>query len=722
MGAEPTTNAELTVRSLAPPSRPMAELSDPELITFRDLFRPLRVEWRLIVAATLTAILAAVVLGLIQKPVYQATAQLEVQEPNSDVLNMRTANAVPSENAIEPYLQTQVRIIQSYALLQRAADKLQLGRYREFNPRPSRFSHWPILNRFVRATPSGEQAVLQVLANHVSVRAVDQTHVIEITCRSVDPRLARDLANTISAEFISQTLARRIQNTQNTTHWLADQLQELKTNLEQSEDALQAYARDAGLIFPDPSDTGNVDEAKLRDLEQLLAKAQDERVAAEARYQRVTASPPDSLPDVLDDLTLRDYQVKLTDLKREAADLGSTLAPGHYKVKEVQAQIAVLEGASARRQADLIERIKTQYEAAQTREKLLASAYAAQSGVVTHQSAKTVRYDMLKREVDSNRALYEAILQRVKEAGVASAIRTTNVQVIDAARIPDFPAKPDLRLYSFAGLFAGAFAGVVMAFARSGDGLIHAPGRAMLRLQLPELGAIPDARLHGGGKVFEFGKHYDPALLPPPERRSELSLACWQDKDSSLAESIRTTLASVLFSRPYPPPQVLAITSPQSGDGKTTLASNFAILLAGTGRRVLLVDANLRSPRLHLIFNVPNAKGLTSLLLQFGSDAAGSIKGLIQSTKVPGLSVLPVGPRRADAMDRLYSDHLQELFDRLRNDFDVIIIDAAPLLYTDSRPVARVADGVVLVLRAGQAGSDPTSAVQRLAGDGTVIL
>ena len=720
MLGESTTKTDLPVRSLVSHAQAAVELNDAEFITVRDLFRPLRLEWRLIIASTMAAILAAVVLGLVQKPIYQATAQLEVQEPSSDLLNGNSADQAHTQDAIEPYLQTQVRIIQNFDLLQRVADKVHLGRYAEFNVRHGRLSRWPVLARFFRWTPSGEQRVVEELAKRVSVHAVDQTHIIEITCRSVDPRLARDLANSVSAEFISLTLARRIENTQNTTHWLAGQLRELKSNLEQSEDALQNYARQAGLVFATENDEGNIDQAKLRDLEQSLAKAQDERVVAQSRYERITSSAPASLPEVLDDPTLRDYQVKLTDLNREAANLSSTLAAGHYKVKEVRAQIAVLESAQESRQTSLIERIKTQYQSALAREKLLAASYAAQTAVVTQQAAKAVHYDMLKREVDTNRSLYEAILQRVKEAGVTSAIRTTNVQVIDAARVPELPASPDLRLYSFAGLFVGAFAGVVMAFARNADGSIRVPGDAMLRLQLPELGAIPDVNLNRGGSLFDFARWRHRALLPPPQT-PDLSLSCWRDRESRFAESMRTTLASVLFSRPCPTPQILAITSPSSGDGKTTVASNFAILLAGTGRTVLLVDANLRSPRLHTIFGTPNTKGFSSLLSHSNSERISAAK-FCQPTKVAGLSLLPVGPNRSQVVDRLYSDHLQELFDRFRPDFDVIIIDAAPLCFADSRPLARVADGVVLVVRAEQAAADPAAAVQRLADDGTVIL
>ena len=700
-----------------------------ELVTFGELFQPLRFHWRLILLCALFAMLAGAAVALIRKPIYQATTQLEVQGFNQDFLDMKSFDLTAADTLLEPYLQTQVKIIESYDLLARVADRLQLNKYDEYKSQPSAFAAWPIAARFLLPTLPGKQSLIKKLSRNLTVRVVDQTHIIEVTCRSTDPRLSRDLANTISSEFIDETLARRLRSTQNTAHWLTNQLQELKTNLEESEHALQEYARGAGLIFTSDKDqlgnSSNIDEAKLRDLQQALSRAQEERVAEQARYQRVTSSPPDSLPEVLDDPTLRDYQVKLTDLKREAADLTSTLAPGHYKVREVRAQIAVLESALERRRANLIERVKTQYESGLGREKLLASSYAAQADVVAAQAAKTVRYSMLKREVDTNRSLYEAILQKVKEAGIVSAVRTANVEVIDSAKIPQLPAKPDPRLYGIAGLFAGAFTGTVLAFTRKAQSpLIRVSGDTALHLRLRELGVIPDATIQRNQGFFlpsNGNGHRGDRLLGAGS--GALDLICRGDKDSPVAESIRTTLGSVLLSGSSPETrQVLAVVSASSGDGKTTLASNFAILLAAANRRVLLVDANLRTPRIHEVFSVSNEKGFSCLLREIGSKHEFSSSELYRQTEVAGLFVLPVGPDPFSVTGRLYSSRLHQLFEGFRKEFDAVIIDTAPLSFSDSRPLARLADGVVLIVRAQQASLNAALAAQRLAADGTTVL
>ena len=547
------------------------------------------------------------------------------------------------------------------------------------------------------------------------------TRIVEVLYESPDPRFATDFVNTLSEEFINQGLQRRIDSTQQTSQFLTGQIRDLKANLERSEDQLQSYARSNNLMYTGDKDSDSVAELRLRQLQEGLTRAQDERVAAQARYNRALASSVEGLPEVQDDAGLRDNQARLTDLQRQLAELTATYTPSYYKVKELKAQVAELTKALESGRANILKRIRNQYDAAANREKMLSDLYAQQTSVVSHQSGKSVRYNMLKREVDTNRLLYESMLQKVKEAGIASGIRASNVQVVDPARVPQYPVRPNVRLHAAVGLLMGTFFGIAFVFLRKREAeIIQAPGDISLRLNYPELGAIPDAgRRVGSGAGL-------PRLLRTRAagEEHELELVSWRHKHTPVAESFRAALASVLFSGPKGEwPRVIVITSSCPGEGKTVVACNFAISLAETSHRVLLVDGDLRRPRLHNIFNVENTRGFAGLLRDTGPVKNYPVETLGEKTDIPGLYVLPSGPDSALASNLLYSPRAAELIQRLRREFHAIVIDTPPLSMADARSLGRLADGVALVVRADRTSQDIAMAsLRRLSDDGTWVL
>jgi capsular exopolysaccharide synthesis family protein len=688
--------SETALRRPDRPVRPAATAGANEPLSLGQLLAPLRRRWGTVALMALCGMALALFIGFEQDPVYQATALLELQGINDDFLHLRELAPATSENLLEPYLQTQIKVLQSSELQARVAEKLKLRDRDEFRASPS----WGA-GLFRTAVPPGRDQLLRELSRHLTVRVSGQSRVIEVLAESRDPRLASDLANAVSTEYVEYTVARRAINSRNTSEWLGDQLRDLKTNLEGSEEAMQRYARQEGLLYT--SETNNVAESKLQQLQEALSKAQAARMEEQARYERASASPADALPEVLDDGTLRDYQVKLTDLRRQSAELMSTLTPEHYRVQEVGAQIAELETALNRRRASVLGRTRNQYDSAVRREKLEAAAYAAQAGLVGQQAAKSVRYKSLKQEADSNRRLYESMLQKVKETGIASAVRATNVQVLNAATVPGIPARPNLPLYSAAGLLVGLAAGMTWVFARGNGGVrIRMPGEAASFLGYPELGAVPYAREAAGGEEE----------------------SCRAKPDSPVAEAIRGALASVLLAAPAGQrSRVLVVTSASPGEGKTTIASNLAAALAETNQRVLLVDGHLRQPRLHGLFNVPNTGGLSSLLGDTASRLRHRAAERCVATDVEGLFLLPAGDGGTSMANRLYSPRLPQLLECLREQFDAVVVDAAPLSLLDARPLARAADGVVLVIGARQTSQNAAQeALRRLQEDGTPVL
>lgn len=698
----------------APPSERSADA-----VSLGQLLQPL-VRYRKTVAlCALGGLIVGLLLVIPQKPIYEARALLQIEDYNENFLNMR--DVMPTQRSqTEPFLQTQIRLLESDSLLERVAGRLHLDEKAQ-EPKPGMFARTLRALHLAPPPRPGKDEFLKGLGRNLAVRTEGETRIVEINYASEDPQFAADFANAMASEFIAQTLERRINNSQQTGEYLSTQLRDVKAALERSEEALQSYARNAGLLFT--GDRDSVAEAKLRQVQEALSKAQDDRAAAEAAYNRVAASPADALPQVQDDNTLRDYRGRLAELNRQLAELSATYTPNYYKVKQIKAQIAALESSLDDGRTSILRRIRNQYDAAANRERILSQLYEKQAGTVATQSGQSVRYNMLKREVDGNRQVYEALLQKVKEAGIASGIRSSNVQVVDPARAPQLPARPNVPLYGAIGLFSGAVVGLTYAFTRKrNDFVIQAPGDISMHLNFPELGAIPDAapRLGAAARIprlLRRGQSLDASTHP-------LELISWHDKHSVLAESFRAALASVLFSGPKGEwPRAIAITASGAGEGKTVVASNFAVALAETNQPVLLVDGDLRRPRLHDVFGLSNERGLSTLLRESTPAKSYTAEALGQATEVPGLYVLTAGTNSAEAANLLYSPRAAEVFQRLRREFRAIIIDTPPLAIADARGLARLADGVALVVRADRASPEMTmAALRRLAEDGTWVL
>src|ERR1035437_267429 len=325
-----------------------------------------------------------------------------------------------------------------------------------------------------------------------------------------------------------------------------------------------------------------------------------------------------------------------------------------------------------------------------------------------------------------NRQLYDSMLQHVKEAGIASALHASNVRVIDPATPPARPYKPSLFLNSVLGLFAGGFFAIVLIVLRErADRSIQAPGEASLYLDVPELGVLPsvDAARSQSFAYYRQARGAETKKTEKENRKSPVELVTWKSRPSVLADSFRSTLTSILFSGENGNrPRVIALTSANPQEGKTTVASNLALALAEIGRKVLLIDADLRKPRLHEIFNVSNAWGLSDLL--DGTKPPEGLEAMVAGTVYRDLYVLPAGSAASSISNLLHSPRALDLLQRMRREFDMVIIDTPPMLQMpDARVLGRLADAVILVVRSASTTKETVAAAgQRLAEDGTRLL
>jgi succinoglycan biosynthesis transport protein ExoP len=696
---------------------PSTEAASPGYDSLLDYWHILFRHRKTLLSCALAGLLAAIVISLLQTRIYRVRTSVEFQ--GSGFLETKgSTDSSGSYSTPESYMETQVKLLQSESLLEHVIDKLKLQQQRP--------AGWRALTSRL---PQKDELIRNIQRN-LTVRTSGNSHLLEVLYESPDPKGAADFANTLVSEFIELSQEARWKSAEGTAEWLTNHLNIMKVQLEQSEAQLQDYARTSGLTFT--SEKENLAENRLKELQDELSKAQADRIASQAKSEGAKSKPPDSLPEILEDPTMRDYRQKLAELQRQYAELSATLTPEHYRVQRVQAQINELKLAMSTERNNVLRRIGNEYTAALRRETLLSKAHAEQEKAVADQSEKAIHYDTLKRDVDSNRRLYEVMLQRVKEASLASAMRDSNVLVVDRAKPPILPYRPNLPVNSAIGLFSGMLLGFGFVLLRERvDRRISAPGDAQVYLDLPELGVIPldetavSRQISNGLQPRRSASSIPAASSLKSPLGDCPELATWKRKPSMLAECARTTLTSILLpSENGNGPRVIVLTSPCPGDGKTTVACNLSIAVAEIGRKVLLIEGDLRRPRLHKVFGVGNSWGLSDVLWADYPLETVPMSHLARESEVSSLYLLPGGSCGVTPWNLFYSPRMSMLLKRLRTEFDMIMIDAPPMIHlADARVLGRLADGVILVVRAGQTTTESALfASQRFAEDGTRVL
>lgn len=704
-----------------PPAAPLEDADSPHLLY--DFGKLLARHKGILLAFTLAFLLAGYFLSHWQKRQYRAIATLEVLGYNENFLNTRELDPTASGSNffLDSYVETMVKILQSDSMIDRVGRRLKLTELREFQVRPGRLAAVKeALDLDPGASnPTAIDAMRQQVRNNLRVKSSRTDRILEIQYVAADATLAADVANAFANEFIKQESESHWQTTERTAEFLDKNLGDLKRKMQDAEQALQVYAKSADIVFTNDTDT--VAEARLRQVQDELSRAEAERMAKQSQFELVTTSPLESLPAVLDNGTMKDYQVKLTELRRELAGLIPSLKPAHYKVKQVESQIAELEKALEQERGRIAARLKNEFDAASRRERLLSDTFRQQTGQVSDQAMRGVRYKLLKREAETHRQLYESMLQKVKDASIASGLKASNIRVVDKASPPNSPYQPKPLLNAALGSTLGLLMGVVFVVTRertqvakaASERLITAPGESTQYVESPELGVIPS----GASKRNRLTGLVGPNGVAP----SNFELVTWEQSRSFMAESFRATATSLLLSRGPKRPRAIVLSSPHPGEGKTTTACNLAIAFAEVYSRVLLVDGDLRRPRVHTVFDTLNDRGLSDLL-RGDPGSERTLSPYVQRTKVRNLWVLPAGD--CDIAPASLLLRMPAVLEELKRQYEVVVIDAPPLMHiADARLLGRLADGVVLVFRAGVTSSEHAKATrQRLAEDGTQIL
>lgn len=687
---------------------------------------------RSIVAIMLACLAVGLLITFFLTPAYKAKALIEILIVNQDFMNNKDIDPNSSASSSESYLETQTKLLASDSVADRVeASLLEQASDDRYEPASglAKVRRWIGLPQAPRETLKAE---IQKTLHSMKVKAEGQSSLISITVSGPTAQIAADTANAIATQHILALQESRNSTATQTTNFLSGQLESQLKKLRTSEESLQNYSKRTGLIYSPDAGRESIAAEKLREVQNELQKAEADRADKQAQLELANSSSPDALPKVLDDGSLREANSRLTDLQRQLAQLSATYTPNHYKVVEVQSQIAALEKQVSQGRAAIVTRINNDYKTAQRKEALEKGEYERQLAFVTDQSSKEVGYNILKREVDANRDLYQSMLQKIKEASVVAALRASNIRIVDRAKPPALPYQPNVYINEGIALLAGCMLSVLFVLiSERSDGSIRTAGETVRLLQLPELAIIPSARRDIRTQIVSgVSRRWDAGgFLPAPSAssNSEVSndlVGNWLHTGSVVAESFRSAVASIiLWGRERAlAHKVLVITSAHARAGKTTSVLNLGLGLVESGRRVLLIDGDLRLPRLGTIFGLEAAPGLTNILT-IGVEPRAA-KELIQETGLPGLHVLPSGPRQRNVAQMLHLKGLETLIETLRRDYDFILIDSPPVIpLTDARLLAQHADGVILVVRAGATTPEQSINVQQcFAQDGTYVF
>lgn len=660
------------------PYRTDEPVSDYRRLFFTYLGLALKYRW-LIVAICCVSLAIGLLMTVTATPVYRATTVIQINREAAKVVKVNTAIR---ERGIGDYLrfyQTQYDLIRSRSLAERVAADLDLANAPDFL-KPPATSPWATLVRIIfhrSAKPLETSGSFQArkawaagkVAGGLTVTPVPNSSLARISFDSPSPVWAQRVADGIADSFISSNLERRYGATAYARKFLKERLEELKLKLEESEKALVAYADRKEIIA-----TGNGKDSLADDdlvaLNKSLQQAIAERIQAQELWQQANSSTGLGLPQILNDPAIQALRAQRATLMGQYQDKLSTFKPAYPDMLKLKAQIDQVDHEIKSAVAVIKQSLKSRYDAALQQEALLQDKTKELKRGVLDTRNKEIQYNILKREADTNRTLYDGLLQQYKDVGVAGAVDTNNIAVIDRAQRPGAPFKPSLLKNLFIALILGIVAAATaIAILEILDDTFKSPEEVEEQLGLAVLGIIPFA----GGDVLAD-------LTGSP--------------NSPLAEAYRSFRTALQFSTDQGAPKCILVTSARPGEGKSTTALGLAINFARLGMKVLLIDADLRNPSQHRSLKRENSAGLANYLA--GATAAGSI---FQETEISGLYFSASGPLPPNPAELLAGPKMLSLLSSACEKFDSVIIDSPPVMgLADSPLLASIASGTLLVM------------------------
>jgi capsular exopolysaccharide synthesis family protein len=640
-----------------------------------------------VVVSTLVIVIAlAAIVSLRTTSMYDAFAKVEINRPNSDaLLGFKDVGTGVSPDYADDQLElaTQISILQSSSIALRVIKALNLDPSAAGRPEKPAIAKPPDL--------SSETAQIAKFQASLHVVPIPETRLVEIRYTSPNPQLAATIVNALVGTFIEENIKAKFDSTMQASDWLSKQLGDLQLKVEISQEKILRYEKNNGMLGVDEKQ--NIITSKLDELNKELTSAESVRIQKESQYQQSFSGNAELLENSDKESLIGKLRSEESDLKMQYARLTSQFGDSYPKVVELKGQLQQLQENILSEVKKLGARSETQYQAALHHEKLLRVAFEAQKEEANKLNERAVEYNILKRDYETNRKLYEDLLEKLKQAGVSAGLKSSSIRIVDPARVPTSPSSPNIPRNMELSLLLGLLGGVGLAFVLEAlDTTVRTPEQVEIVSALPSLGIIPLSV--NGNRPFLTGR----------SSSSVMELITYKRPQSQIAESFRSLRTSILLSGSSDSrPKVFLVTSALPKEGKSSTSINLAIVLAQKNSRVLLVDADMRRPTLHKVLGVSRDVGLSSIL----DDTVGEENAILAVPDFPNLFVLPSGPSPNNPAELLDSERLRKLLQQWRMRYDYVIIDTPPALsVTDAVVISPEVDAVIIVVRSGQTTKD----------------
>ena len=649
-----------------------------------EAWRMLLKHRRLILASAISTLGIGLIVTLVSTPIYRSATTMQIEREAAKVVDTHDSSQPPVVEDELAFYATQLQLLKSRALVERVVQTTGLAQDADFMSRESatplyRFSHLFQRGRVAVARPpqgslaDREARAVALVRRGLNSEIVRGSHVFKITFDSPDPATSARIANAFADTFVQSNLDRRFEASDYARNFLENQLASEKEKLENSEKALVQYAQNQQIINID--DGKPLSNSTLETLTSALDAARGERIRAQTAWIQANARSGDTLPQVLSSNSIQELKTAQTKIQAEYEKGLTTYTAAYPPMRQLEAQIGEYDRRIHSEINDVKVSLQSQYQAALRQEHALETELDQAKKGALDLRARSIQYDTLQREVDTNRSLYDGLLQRYKEVGVAGGVGTNNISVIDSATVPERPYLPNwllnLGVAGLLGLIIGVGAALIIEYL---DETLKIPEEIPQRTHTPALGSTPEL----------------PRGLAPRDAVN--------DRLSPFAESYYAIRTALQFATSEGAPKSLLITSARSSEGKSTTAAVLARHFAQLGRRVLLIDADLRNPSLHTLFDCVAKPGLSNYLA-----GHARVDEVIGRTENPHLSFIHSGPPPPNPTDLLGGGRLPQLLADAERDFDMVIVDGPPVMgLGDATLLASATTGVLMVIEAGR--------------------
>ncbi len=688
------SNGALEVLPLSGNAIPAWDLSprEPHLYDYLLILR--KHQW-LILSFMLSVVTIVAIATFRMQPVYVATARVEIDKENSNILPFQGTDAYDVMMDTENYIETQSKILTSETLA------LQTIRNSGLSARPEYSSPGGPSEALATGSLANQKRPPELggFLGSLSVHRVPNSRLLDVSFESTDPQMAARVVNAHIETYVQRNFQSQFDSTTRATTWLRDQLDELKIRVQKSEDARIAYERQNQIWTLD--DKQNMTTQRFADANRELTNAQTERVKRQAVLEFAKSGKLDAVPQIQTNATLAGYMQRHNELLGEYKEAVAQYGPNFPRVQRLQAQIKDLDASIEKEKQNIIDTLDSEYREAVARENMLARAFEQQKQDVNEMAGKMVEYNILKREAEANKTLYDGLLTKLREAGVSAGLRSSNIRIVDPAMIPSTPSRPAKTRNVTLAFIVGLVGGIGLALIREYlDNTVKSPDDIETLARLPSLAVVPQFTATNGNGAGGKRRKLLPGLSANGHEK-RMELVAQHFPKSQMSEAFRALRTSLLLSRADHPPQVILVTSALPREGKTTAAANLAVTLAQLGDKTIVVDADLRKPGVGRLLNMSGGSyaGLSSYLA--GASTLDLVT--VPHPTIPNLAAIPTGPLPPNPADLLSSHKFAEAIAELRTKFKFIVIDSPPVMAaTDAVILSVQTDGVLIVVRSGE--------------------